>query len=147
MCDETDDYETCGGTTEPFPTTSSTSTNSTTISTARQIQENILLDYTLPQQPGSNTSSSSAGYSPVKKFDLNLAPLETKAGRFIPPYSIYVGNGIILQITKFKTDYYVCFGKEEEDGAVKSRINIPIRYMEPLRRAVVAMEAHVNKNH
>lgn len=90
------------------------------------------------------SSSSSGGYSAGKQFDLNLAPLETRTSRYIPPYSIYVGNGIVLQINKFKADYYVAFGKEEEDGLIKSRINVPIRYIESLKRGILALESHIN---
>lgn len=49
----------------------------------------------------------------------------------MPPYSIYIGDEIALQITKFKNDYYLCFGKEEDDGLVKPFINISLRYVEP----------------
>lgn len=135
-----------GGTTEPFEDRGTSAQQGTsTASSSSKVPPNSFINELNFAGP-SASSSNSPGCSSNRHFDLNLAPLETKTGRYIPPYSIYIGNGIVLQISKFKNDYYLAFGKEEDDGLVKPRINIPIRYVESLRRDIVIIEKHINNN-
>ncbi|GFT97411.1 uncharacterized protein NPIL_365601 [Nephila pilipes] len=65
--------------------------------------------------------------SPTKrKFDLNLSDEIENPKSIIPPYSIYLGKGLGIEIKEFRKSYYITYIKYNDKGDVKNRFNIAI---------------------
>ncbi|KAG8176397.1 hypothetical protein JTE90_022067 [Oedothorax gibbosus] len=76
------------------------------------------------------------------KVDLNLSASELPGGSKQtlppPPYSIYLGSDIVVEIKPFKKEHYLGFSKNV-DGEIKNRFNINVKQIHTVKRAIDAM--------
>ncbi|KAG8185569.1 hypothetical protein JTE90_007970 [Oedothorax gibbosus] len=78
------------------------------------------------------------------KVDLNLG--EAAVPRVaLPPYSIYLGSDILLEVKPFKKEFYLGFSKNV-DGEVKNRFNVNIKMIRTVKRAIDAVIEHLEAN-
>ncbi|KAG8198222.1 hypothetical protein JTE90_015318 [Oedothorax gibbosus] len=80
------------------------------------------------------------------KVDLNVSTSELPGGSTnTPPYSIYLGSDIVVEVKPFKKEHYLGFSKNVE-GEIKNRFNINVKQIRTLKRAIDAMIEHLESN-
>ncbi|GFR16051.1 uncharacterized protein TNCT_82751 [Trichonephila clavata] len=77
------------------------------------------------------------------KYDLDLSASDGGAEKNIPPYVINLGKGLLLEIKKFRSSYYVGLSKVGEGSEVRNRFNIPLIQLETLHKGIEAMMDYV----
>jgi len=81
------------------------------------------------------------------KVDLNLSSSELPAVSkpTLPPYSIYLGADIVVEVKPFKKEHYIGFYRNI-DGDIKNRFNINVKQIRTLKRAIETMMEHLESN-
>lgn len=89
-------------------------------------------------------SQETSRYTNLKKnyitkktqYDLDLLD-DASPNKLMPPYSIYIGKGTVLEIKEHRKTFYLCFSRTIED--VKNRFNIPVEQIAILKKSVHAV--------
>ncbi|GFT16735.1 uncharacterized protein NPIL_219581 [Nephila pilipes] len=78
-------------------------------------------------------------------FDLDLSPpCSVSDEKKIPPYSIYLGKGVVIELKEFRKSYYIAFSKSA-DGEVKNRFNLALDQLHVLLKAVEALVEYLKE--
>ncbi|GBM67548.1 hypothetical protein AVEN_73683-1 [Araneus ventricosus] len=90
-----------------------------------------------------STPKKSKKPTPKPKFNLDLSTDGAEA-KEIPPYSINLGKGVVMEIKEFRSNYYVGLSKIGEGGnEVRNRFNMPLIQLDTLRKGCEAMLSYV----
>ncbi|KAG8161379.1 hypothetical protein JTE90_008144 [Oedothorax gibbosus] len=101
----------------------------------------------MPLRKKAKTQGDASKKKRALKIDLNLSktdlPGASKAT--LPPYSIYLGSDIVVEVKAFKKEHYLGFYKNV-DGEIKNRFNVNVKQIHTLKRAIDAMIEHLEAN-
>ncbi|XP_055939670.1 uncharacterized protein LOC129969234 [Argiope bruennichi] len=85
--------------------------------------------------------------SPKKrKFDLNLSDEIENPKSIIPPYSIYLGKGLGIEIKEFRKAYYITYVKYNDKGDIKNRFNIAVDQIQTFILGLQKMAEYVKQH-
>ncbi|GFW33931.1 hypothetical protein TNCV_3590161 [Trichonephila clavipes] len=79
-----------------------------------------------------------------RKFNLNLA--ESENDKKYQPYSINLGRGFVMELKEFRNAHYLGFVKFGDGNEVRNRFNIPIDQLTVLKKAIEAIENHIDSH-
>lgn len=77
--------------------------------------------------------------------DLNLDNEPSSSSQSLPPYSIFLGSGIMVEIKAYRKEYYVAFSRQD-NGETKNRFNINIKQLPVLKKAVEALRLYCKEH-
>ncbi|GFR16908.1 uncharacterized protein TNCT_519821 [Trichonephila clavata] len=93
----------------------------------------------------SNSKTLAKGTSKKqRKFNLNLA--ESEIDKKHQSYSINLGRGLIMELKEFRNAHYIGFVKYGDGQEIRNRFNIPIDQLSVLKKAIEAMEVHIDSH-
>ncbi|KAG8173898.1 hypothetical protein JTE90_003077 [Oedothorax gibbosus] len=81
------------------------------------------------------------------KVDLNLSgsELPSTSKSTLPPFSIYLGGDIVVEVKPYRKENYIGFYRNT-DGEIKNRFNINVKQVRTLKRAVESIIEHLESN-
>ncbi|GFT41269.1 hypothetical protein TNCV_1613891 [Trichonephila clavipes] len=103
-----------------------------------------LEDDDFPPMTGKTPAKATNSKKKQRKFNLNLA--ESENDKKYQPYSINLGRGLVMELKEFRNAHYLDFVKFGDGNEVHNRFNIPIDQLTVLKKAIGAIENHIDSH-
>ncbi|GFY54747.1 hypothetical protein TNIN_252441 [Trichonephila inaurata madagascariensis] len=92
----------------------------------------------------SKTPAKATNNKKQRKFNLNLA--ESENDKKYQPYSINLGPGLIMELKELRNANYLGFVKYGDGQEIHNCFNIPKDQLIVLKKAIEAMEIHIDSH-
>ncbi|GBN66251.1 hypothetical protein AVEN_218088-1 [Araneus ventricosus] len=84
--------------------------------------------------PSSKTARENACKPATPRYDISFTH-----DRDIPPFMIYMGRGISMELKEFRKVMYLGFQRMNDNNEVRNCFNIPLDLLDTLKKAIEAM--------